>query len=70
MSRYLVIIEESGAGYSAFLPDLPGCIATRSTRAEDEKLIQEAIALHLEGLREHGEPEPPPEAWRELIEAS
>ena len=45
--KYVVIIEETGNGYSAYLPDLPGCIAAGDTFAETEKLIQEAIALPL-----------------------
>ena len=60
MNRYLVIIEESSTGFSAFLPDLPGCIATGSTREEVEALMREGVGFHLDGLRESGDPVPPP----------
>lgn len=60
MSRYLVIIEESATGFSAFLPDLPGCVATGATRDEVENAMREGVEFHLEGLRESGEPVPPP----------
>ena len=67
--RYAVIIErgESG-GYGAYVPDLPGCIATSSTKESVEKLIAEAIGLHLESLREHGDPIPEPTSLVEYIE--
>ncbi|HST66181.1 MAG TPA: type II toxin-antitoxin system HicB family antitoxin [Mycobacteriales bacterium] len=59
--RYLVIFEHTdGTGYSAWLPDLPGCVAAADTREECEQLIREAIALHLAGLRQDGEPIPEP----------
>jgi predicted RNase H-like HicB family nuclease len=60
VSRYLVIIEESATGFSAFLPDLPGCIATGATRDEVANAMQECVEFHLEGLRESGDPVPPP----------
>lgn len=52
MSKYLVVIEKTGDNYSAFCPDLPGCIATGATRKEAERNIKEAIAFHLEGLKQ------------------
>ena len=52
MYRFLVVIEETDTGYSAYSPDLPGCIATGSTREEIEKNMHEAIQLHVEGLVE------------------
>jgi len=55
MSRYLVIVEDSETGYSAFSPDLPGCVATGKTREEVERHMREAIAFHLDGLKEDGE---------------
>lgn len=70
MSRYLVIIEESDSGFSAFLPDLPGCIATASSREEVESLMREGVELHLEGLRESGEPVPPPRATAAYVEVA
>ena len=58
MNRYLVIVEDTETGYSAFSPDLPGCIATGKTRQEVERRMQEAIEFHLDGLKEDGEPIP------------
>ena len=58
MHRYLVIIEEADGNYSAYAPDLPGCVATGRTREETEERMREAIAFHLEGLREDGMPAP------------
>ena len=55
MSKYLVVIEKTGKNYSAFCPDLPGCIATGSTKREVEKNIKEAVEFHLEGLRQEGQ---------------
>lgn len=52
MHRFLVVIEETDTGYSAYSPDLPGCIATGKTREEIEKNMHEAIQLHVEGLLE------------------
>lgn len=62
--KYLVIIEKTDTGYSAYVPDLPGCITVGDTKEEIEKNIQEAIQLHLEGMREDGLeiPEPSTEA--------
>jgi len=64
---YAVIYEKSDTGYSAYVPDLPGCVATGSTRREVEKLIRGAIEMHLEGMREDGDPIPPPTTWAEVI---
>ena len=58
MQRYLVVLEPTDTGFSAFSPDLPGCVATGATRAEVEANMREAVVLHLEGLREDGEPVP------------
>jgi predicted RNase H-like HicB family nuclease len=52
--RYLVIVEESGTGFSAYSPDVPGCAATAGTRAEVEREMASALALHIEGLRAEG----------------
>ncbi|MBU6303136.1 MAG: type II toxin-antitoxin system HicB family antitoxin [Verrucomicrobia bacterium] len=64
MSRYLFIIETTESGFSAYSPDLPGCIATGATRQEVKDAMQEAIEFHIEGLRLEGElvPEPRTEA--------
>lgn len=60
MSRYLVVIEQTSTGLSAYSPDLPGCVATGATREEVEKEMREAIEFHLEGLRLEGETIPAP----------
>jgi len=52
MVKYVVVFEKTDDGYSAYVPDLPGCIATGKTRNTAEKLIIEAIQFHLEGLKE------------------
>ena len=70
MSRYLVIIEESATGFSAFLPDLPGCIATGTTRDEVETAMREGVEFHLEGLRESGDPVPPPRSTATYVEVA
>jgi predicted RNase H-like HicB family nuclease len=68
--RYAVVIESAGLNYSAYVPDLPGCIATGATLAETEAAIREAIALHLEGLREDGLPIPTPSSKVEYVEVA
>ncbi|MEX0701448.1 MAG: type II toxin-antitoxin system HicB family antitoxin [Planctomycetales bacterium] len=60
MKKYTVIYERGQRTWSAYIPDLPGCIAAGDTRAEVEQLIREAIEFHVEGLRQHGEPIPEP----------
>lgn len=60
MSRYLIILEPTDSGFSAYSPDLPGCVSTGSTRADVEANMREAIQFHLAGLREDGQPVPPP----------
>lgn len=67
MSEYLIIIENSEDSYSAYSPDLPGCVATGDTIEEVRKLMQEAIQMHIESLREHGEPVPPPSSSAEYL---
>ena len=62
MNGYAVIIEQDGTSFGAYVPALPGCVALGDNRAEVETLIREAIPLHIESLREHGEPVPPPAA--------
>ena len=58
MHRYLIIIEATSTGYSAYSPDLPGCIAAGASQADVERAMREAIELHLEGLRDAGLPIP------------
>jgi len=60
MKKYTVIYERGKRNWSAYLPDLPGCVATGKSRAIVEKRIKEAVALHIESLRFHGEPVPAP----------
>lgn len=58
--RYAIVIENAGTNYSAYVPDLPGCVATGATAEEAEREIREAIEFHIEGLREDGLPIPQP----------
>lgn len=60
MTEYTAILEKGETGWGAYVPDLPGCIATGRTRATVERRIREAIELHLEFLRSEGEPIPEP----------
>ncbi|GBE06150.1 hypothetical protein BMS3Abin10_01794 [bacterium BMS3Abin10] len=68
--RYLIVIEETDTGYSAYSPDLEGCVATGSTRKQVEKTIKEAIEFHLDGLREEGYNIPPPHTYSTYMEIS
>jgi predicted RNase H-like HicB family nuclease len=68
--RYAVVIENAGSNFSAYVPDLPGCVATGSTLVETEAAIREAIAFHLDGLREDGSPIPPPSSRVEYVEVA
>jgi predicted RNase H-like HicB family nuclease len=68
--RYLIVIETADAGFSAYSPDLPGCIATGATRAEVEQNMREAIELHVEGLRANGQPVPPPSTSASYVEVA
>jgi len=54
MQRFLIVIEKAGKNYSAYSPDIPGCVATGATREEAEKRMHEAIELHVKGLIEDG----------------
>jgi predicted RNase H-like HicB family nuclease len=60
MKRYAIVIEKGPANYGGYVPDLPGCVATGATVEETEHLLREAIALHLEGMKEDGIPIPEP----------
>ena len=66
--RYAIVIEKAESNYSAYVPDLPGCVATGNTIQEVEAEIREAIAFHIEGLREDGSLVPPPSSQVEYIE--
>jgi predicted RNase H-like HicB family nuclease len=68
--RYAMIIEQGEKNYSAYLPDLPGCIATGKTVAEVKERMSKAIDLHLRGMREDGLPIPEPTSLVEYVEAA
>jgi predicted RNase H-like HicB family nuclease len=70
MSRYLIVIEPTETGFSAFSPDLPGCVSTGETRTAVEQHMREAIEFHLDGLREEGAPIPPPSTTATYVEVA
>ena len=67
--KYLVVIEKARNNYSAYVPDLPGCVATGATSEGVQQNIREAVAMHIEGLREDGLPVPEPQTQPEFVEA-
>ncbi len=67
MYRFLVVIEKAGENYSAYSPDLPGCIASGSTREEAEENIYESVKMHIEGLKEDKLPIPKSESISEYV---
>ena len=69
-SRYVMIIETGKRNYSAYLPDLPGCVATGKTLEEVRERMREAIELHLAGMREDGLPIPKPTSLVDYVEAA
>ena len=68
--RYAIIIERADDNFSAYVPDLPGCVATGATLEETEQAIREAIEFHLDGLREDGEQIPPATSRVHYIEVA
>lgn len=68
--RYAIVIENAGSNFSAYVPDLPGCVATGATLEEAEQAIREAIAFHLDGLREDGQPIPTPSSRVNYVEVA
>jgi predicted RNase H-like HicB family nuclease len=70
MRRYLILIEPTASGFSAYSPDLPGCVATGTTRAEVEQNMRDAVEFHLDGLHESGEPVPPPSTFAAYVEVA
>ena len=68
--KYLVVIEPTGTGFSAYSPDLPGCVSTGVTRDECESNMREAIEFHLDGLREEGEAIPKPTTSAAFVEVA
>ncbi|MBI4287852.1 MAG: type II toxin-antitoxin system HicB family antitoxin [Chloroflexi bacterium] len=67
MHRFLVVIEKADHNYSAYSPDLPGCVATGATREETEKNMHEAIEMHVQGLREDNLPVPESRSFAEYV---
>lgn len=65
--QYTIVIEKSPRNYAAYAPDLPGCIATGATREETLDEMRQAIRLHIESLREHGEPVPEPHSTAAVV---
>jgi predicted RNase H-like HicB family nuclease len=65
--RFLVVVEDAGRNFSAYSPDLPGCVATGATQDEAERNMYEAIQLHIEGLREDGLPIPSSNSIAEYV---
>jgi predicted RNase H-like HicB family nuclease len=70
MKRYAIVLEDAGPNWAAYVPDLPGCVATAATAEEAGRLIREAIEVHLEGLAEDGLPAPEPSSRVEYVEVS
>jgi len=67
--RYAIVIEKAEGNYSAYVPDLPGCVATGATVPEVEQEMREAIRFHIDGLKEDGLPVPQPTSMAEYVEA-
>jgi predicted RNase H-like HicB family nuclease len=68
MKRYAIVVEKAKSNYAAYVPDLPGCVATGATVKETERRIREAIKIHVEGLREDGLPVPKPTSRVDYVE--
>ena len=68
--KYLIVVEKTDTGFSAYSPDLPGCIATAASREEVEQLMSEAMEFHLEGLRLEGNEPPPAHSYSLYVEIS
>lgn len=67
--RYAIVIEKASSNYSAYVPDLPGCVATGDTIAAVESEIRDAIRFHIDGLKEDGLPVPQPTSIADYVEA-
>lgn len=68
--KYAVVYEKTQNNYAAYIPDLPGCVATGQTFEEVRREIQEAVAFHIEGLRADGLPIPPAQSLCDYVEAA
>lgn len=65
--EYLVVVEKGRSSYGAYVPDLPGCVAAGETRRQVLKLIRDAVNLHIEALRESGQPVPEPTSESDVV---
>ena len=70
MRRYLIVIEETPGGFSAYSPDVPGCAATGRTREDVERQMHDALEFHLDGLREDGQPIPEPSTTAAYVDVA
>jgi predicted RNase H-like HicB family nuclease len=70
MKRYAIVVERAGKNFSAYVPDLPGCVATGKTVQATEQLLREAIEVHVAGLREDGLAVPEPSCVVDYVEVS
>lgn len=68
MRRYAIVVERAKSNYAAYVPDLPGCVATGATVEETERRLREAIEVHIEGLRSDGLPVPEPSSVVDYVE--
>jgi len=68
--KLLIVVEQTGTGYSAYSPDLPGCVATGHSREEVERTMQEAMEFHLEGLHAEGLTMPEPHSYATTVEVA
>ena len=66
--QYIAVIEQGATSWGAYVPDLPGCVAVGTSRDEVARLIKEAVAMHLAGMREDGDPIPHPGTWTLTVE--
>jgi predicted RNase H-like HicB family nuclease len=70
MRRHAIVVERADKNYAAYVPDLPGCVATGATIEETERLLREAIELHVAGMREDGLPVPEPSSVVDYVEVT
>lgn len=70
MTEYTIIIEDAGSNYAAYTPDVPGCVAAADTIEETRQLMEEALALHIEMLRDMGEPVPVPHVRAAIVQVA
>lgn len=68
MTRYAIVMEKAQSNYAAYVPDLPGCVATGATIGQTQRRIREAIEIHIAGLREDGIPVPKPSSRVDYVE--